>query len=178
MKGKAIVDGSPLKANGKQENCQGTTNGVLNIDRWIGDTKWDVIHFNFGLHDLKHIDPVTGKKSVNLDYPRQADIKQYKKNMEEIIGKLKATGATLIFATTTPYPDKLEKQVRSPGMFKEYNEVALKIMKKNCIVVNDLNAFVLPQMESLMRADNIHFTEVGYKALAERVAKSITEHMK
>ena len=28
----------PLKENGEAENCQGTTNGVLHITRWIGNT--------------------------------------------------------------------------------------------------------------------------------------------
>jgi acyl-CoA thioesterase-1 len=37
-------------------NCGPTTRGVQGIDEWLGDGKWDVIHFNFGLHDLKYID--------------------------------------------------------------------------------------------------------------------------
>src|SRR5262245_48216310 len=39
-----------------QTNCGPTTRGVENLDKWLGDGKWDVIHFNFGLHDLKYID--------------------------------------------------------------------------------------------------------------------------
>ena len=80
MQGKASVDRIPLNANGKAENCQGTTNGVQNIDRWLGDTKWDVIHFNFGLHDIKHVKPTTGKNSNDPNDPQQSDLKQYKKN--------------------------------------------------------------------------------------------------
>ena len=30
-----------------------TDNGTKNIKQWLGDGKWDVIHFNFGLHDIK-----------------------------------------------------------------------------------------------------------------------------
>ena len=52
MAGKANVH-RPLNAKGGFLNCQGTTFGVEKIDEWLGDTKWDVIHFNFGLHDLK-----------------------------------------------------------------------------------------------------------------------------
>jgi hypothetical protein len=59
----------PVKENGQAENCQGTTNGVVNIKRWVGDTKWDIIHFNFGLHDLKHVDPVTKGNSKNPKHP-------------------------------------------------------------------------------------------------------------
>lgn len=176
MKGKAIVDRIPLKSNGKAENCQGTTNGVANIDRWLGDTKWDVIHFNFGLHDIKHIKPETGDSSRDSNDPPQANIKKYKKNLKEIVGKLKATGAQLIFATTTPYPEGT-KPYRGFGEEIKYNKVAVKLMKKNGIPVNDLHAFVLPRMEQLQRAVNVHFTKEGSEALAERVAQSITENL-
>src|SRR5437763_13743340 len=37
-------------------NCGPTTRGVEQIEQWLGDEKWDVIHFNFGLHDVRHFD--------------------------------------------------------------------------------------------------------------------------
>jgi lysophospholipase L1-like esterase len=176
MKGKVAVDRIPLKPNGKAENCQGTTNGIANIDRWLGDTKWDVIHFNFGLHDIKHIKVDSGKNSNDPNDPHQADLKQYKKNLSEIVAKLKATGAKLIFATTTPYP-KGTKPYRAFGDDIKYNKVAKKIMKKNGIAVNDLHAFVFPRMEQLQKPVNVHFTELGSKALAEQVVQSISENL-
>jgi lysophospholipase L1-like esterase len=176
MDGKVSVDRIPLKPNGKAENCQGTTNGIANIDRWLGDTKWDVIHFNFGLHDIKHIKADSGKNSNDPNDPHQADLKQYKKNLSEIVEKLKATGAKLIFATTTPYP-KGTKPLRDFGDDIKYNKVAKKIMKKNGIPVNDLHAFVLPRIEQLQRPVNVHFTEEGSKALAKQVVQSITENL-
>lgn len=30
-------------------NCGPTTRGLESLDKWIGDRKWDLIHFNFGL---------------------------------------------------------------------------------------------------------------------------------
>ncbi len=32
-------------------NCGPTSTGLKRIDVWLGDGKWDVIHFNFGIHD-------------------------------------------------------------------------------------------------------------------------------
>lgn len=174
MKGKANIT-RPFKENGNSENCQGTTNGIKNIDRWLGDTKWDVIHFNFGLHDIKHVDPETGKNSNNPDHPHQANPRQYKKNLKEIVEKLKATGAKLIFATTTPYPDKAGGPLRDPGMSEKYNNVALKIVKKNGIEINDLYSFVLPRMEELQKPNNVHFTEKGSEALANQVVARISD---
>jgi hypothetical protein len=172
MKDKALVT-RPYNEDGNPENCQGTTNGVKNIDKWIGDTKWDVIHFNFGLHDIKHVDPVTRENSKDPEHPHQADLKQYKKNLTVIVEKLKVSGAKLIFATTTPYPDDVGGPLRDPGMPEKYNKAALKIMKKNGITVNDLFAFVLPRMEELQRPKNVHFTETGSRELAKVVTESI-----
>ena len=176
MKGKAIVDRIPLKPNGKPENCQGTTYGIANIDRWLSDTKWDVIHFNFGLHDIKHVKPESGKSSNDPNDPPQADLKQYKKNLKAIVEKLKATDARLVFATTTPYPEGT-KPYRGFGDEVKYNKVAMKIMKKNDIPVNDLHAFILPRMEQLQRPVNVHFTEDGSKALGKLVAESIMDNL-
>ncbi|SHE76611.1 acyl-CoA thioesterase-1 [Mariniphaga anaerophila] len=173
LNGKANVF-RPMKDNGKPENCQGTTSGVKNIDRWLGQKKWDIIHFNFGLHDIKHVDPATGKNSQNPKHPQQADPGQYKKNLEIIVEKLKTTGAKLIFATTTPYPDVVNGS-RKPGMPKKYNKVAVKIMNKNGIAINNLYAFMIPRMNDLQLPNNVHFTEEGSRALAQKVTERINE---
>jgi hypothetical protein len=171
LEGKAIVL-RPVRENGSPENCQGTTNGLQHIDRWLGDTRWDIIHFNFGLHDLKHVDPETGKNSQKLEDPRQAKPRQYRKNLRVITKKLKATGAELIFATTTPYPEEVGGPLRAYGDAEKYNKIALKIMKKNKIRINDLYNFVLPQMAELQRPNNVHFTKPGSEKLAEQVVRS------
>jgi hypothetical protein len=165
----------PMLENGKPENCSGTTKGVENIDRWIGDIKWEVIHFNFGLHDIKHVDPVTGEGSNNPKHPQQAPLKQYKENIEIIVEKLKATGAKIIFATTTPYPDEVTGPIRKPGMPAKYNQAAIKIMNKNNVIINDLYAFMLPRMNELQLPNNVHFTEEGSFELAKKVAERIKE---
>ncbi len=172
----------PMLDENKPENCEGTSKGIKNIERWLTKTgvgkssfQWDVIHFNFGLHDLKNVDPVTGKNSKNPNDPQQADLKQYKKNLEKIVEKLKATGAKLIFATTTPYPDKTNGPLRKPGMSAKYNKKAIKIMNKNGIEINDLYTFMKPRMNELQLPNNVHFKPEGYKALAEKVVQRINE---
>lgn len=172
LQDKAMV-ARPLMDDGMAENCEGSTKGILNIDRWIGGVEWDVIHFNFGLHDLKHVDPITKKNSPDPQHPLQADAKQYQENLDAIVKRLKATNAKLIFATTTPYPDTATKPLRDPGMSAVYNKIAVNVMKENDIVVNDLYSFVLPRMKELQRPNNVHFTEVGSKALGVKVAESI-----
>lgn len=184
LAGKANVT-RPMLENGEPENCEGTTKGIKNIVRWLTITgvgnsgsQWDIIHFNFGLHDIKHVDPVTGENSNNPKHPQQAELGEYKKNMEAIVNELKKTTASLIFATTTPYPDKVDGPLRDPGMPAKYNKAAVKIMNKNGVTINDLYAFMLPSMNEMQLPENVHFKPEGYKALANKVAERILEIMK
>ena len=50
LKGKANLHRIPT-------NGGPTTKGLASIEAWLGKGKWDVIHFNWGLHDLKYMGP-------------------------------------------------------------------------------------------------------------------------
>ncbi len=158
-------------------NSQGTTNGLVKLSSWLGDKKWAVIHFNFGLHDLKHVTEAgTSKNSNNFDDPQQADLPTYTKNLAVITEQLKKTGAPLIFATTTPYPARV-KPARLPADAVKYNEKAIEIMKKNDVEVNDLYNHILPHLNKLQRPVNVHFSPEGSLHLARKVAKEILEKL-
>lgn len=166
-----------INGNDKPENCLGTINGVQNIERWLGIKDWSIIHFNFGLHDVKHVDPLSGKNSVNPKDPLQCDLKNYVKNLEFIIDKLRTTNAKLIFATTTPVPNLSVNPLREPQTVVSYNNAALKIMKRERILVNDLYAFAIPILSEIQRPDNVHFTVEGYRLLAEQVSNKIMNYL-
>ena len=61
-------------------NCGPSVKGMAELDNWLGTTKWDLIHFNFGLHDLKWM----GANGENLAEPngdgnsQQVPIQEYK----------------------------------------------------------------------------------------------------
>ena len=161
-------------------NCAGTTKGIAEIDRWleIDGGKWDVIHFNFGLHDLKRVQPGTLKNSNDPTHENQAPIATYEKQLREIVGKLKKTGAKLVFATTTPVPKGGVEPHRDVTGPNEYNEIALKIMNENDIAVNDLFAFAAPIEEEIMKPVDVHFKPGGSKKLAEKVVEAISKEIK
>lgn len=155
-------------------NAQHSRNGLTKLHRWLGKTKWDVIHFNHGLHDLKYVDK-NGKNSKTKENAHtQIPLGEYRKNMEAIVIQLKKTGAKLIFATTTPYPEGVGP-LRIPEDAEKYNSVALEIMKEHGVIVNDVYTFVLPQLKRLQKPKNVHFTEDGSKALAQEVARYISK---
>lgn len=72
-------------------------------DGW--DFKWDVIHFNVGLHDLKY---THNKKLDKVNGLQVTSLNGYKKNLQTNILYLKklAPSAKLIFAMTTPIPEE------------------------------------------------------------------------
>ncbi len=144
-------------------NCGPTIRGLEAIDSWIGDGKWDVIHFNWGLHDLKYM----GDK-------QQVPLPEYEKNMTTLVERLKKTGAKLIWCATTPVPEGCSPP-RTDADVMAYNAVAAKIMKANDISTDDLYAFALPKLKEIQRPANVHFSPEGSKVLAGQVAKTILE---
>ena len=67
-----------------------TIKGLSEIEKWLGDRKWDLIHFNWGLHDLKYM----GKDGTNL-VPKekggvvQVPLTDYEKNLEKLVIRMK-----------------------------------------------------------------------------------------
>ncbi|MCA1964542.1 MAG: SGNH/GDSL hydrolase family protein [Prosthecobacter sp.] len=160
----------------RPENCSGTTFGLPNIERWlqIDGGKWDVIHFNWGLHDLKHMKADGKTASDSAEDPPQVTVEVYEKQLREIVAKLKTSGAKLIFATTTPVPDEPMKVYRSNADVIRYNEAALRVMKENDVIVNDLYSLVRPRMKELqIQPANVHFTPAGSEVLATAVVKAV-----
>jgi acyl-CoA thioesterase-1 len=156
LEGKANVHRIPT-------NGGPTKNGTAKIDAWLGKGNWDVIHFNFGLHDAKYMTETT----------RQVEPADYEKNLRELVKKLKATGAKVIWATTTPVP---KGDLNPPRKFEDipvYNQVAEKVMKEEGVLINDLNAFITPTLATHQRPKDVHFTGEGSQALGKQVASVI-----
>ena len=161
----------------RPENCLGTNQGIKQIERWIGETKWDLIHFNFGLHDLKHVD-ANGRNSSKPDDPQQAAPEKYAEQLEKITEVLLTTNAKLIFATTTPIAPETNKPLRKPEYPPVYNEKALEVMKRHGVEINDLYASCLPMLGKIQRPQDCHFNKQGNEHLANEVAQSILKRLK
>lgn len=168
LRGKAEVVHNP-------GNAVHSAYGLENLDAWLGDAKWDVIHFNHGLHDLKYVDDAGKNVSDKALGHQQIPVEQYGKNMEAIVSHLKETGAKLIFATTTPFPENTNGPLRMAADAARYNAAALEIMNKHGVTVNDLYAFALPRLAALQCPLNVHFTDIGSEALARETAKPILQ---
>lgn len=178
LKGKANVFRPLNPKNGAAENCSDTGKGVANIDTWLAmQPKWDIIHFNWGLHDIKHVKPGTVEVSTSPGDPSLRTLAEYQANLEIIIGKLKPTGAKLIFCTTTPVAPGTTGPYRRDEDVVIYNKAATGIMAEKGIAIDDLYAFAKPRLEKIQLPKNVHYSSEGSKELAGEVANSITSQL-
>ncbi|TWU37316.1 SGNH/GDSL hydrolase family protein [Novipirellula artificiosorum] len=154
-------------------NCGPSTKGVESVDEWLSGHAWDVIHFNFGLHDLKFMGPA-GQNLADPAAPTsqvQVPIDQYAENLKQIAVKLKQTGATVIWRETTPVPEGAKGRV--VGDAKKYNSAAAKtIAEVGDVQVDPLYDFALKHADQQLAA-NVHYTQAGSDALAEQVVRAI-----
>lgn len=168
LEGKANV----IKNEG---NAEWTGTGLKKIDSYLGDTEWDVIHFNWGLWDIY------GWPYYDEDRSPEA----YAKRLDQLVTRMKKTDAKLIWATTTPVcpgPERSMLQrhkkevVITPEQQAKYSEAALEVMKKHGVEINDLYAHILPTLDKHSGGpDNVHFTGSGNGHLAKKVIATLEE---
>lgn len=140
-------------------NCGPTASGLKNIEVWLGDGKWDVIHFNFGIHD------------------RNTPVADYIQRLEQLIVRMKQTGAKLVWASTTPIPDDPPTK-QAAASIVERNVAAAGLMKKHGIATDDLFAAITPHLAEMQNPNDVHFNAKGYDFLGQAVAASIDAVLK
>lgn len=153
-------------------------NGLETLDKILGTEPWDVIHFNWGLHDMTW--------QFRLQ-PEDRGIEQYAARLEKIVERLEKTGADLIWATTTPwcpepyeYIQKRFKQTYDYAGEEElkWKEAALDVMRRHKVPVNDLHAMLHPKLgEYLNTPTDVHFNKEGSAAMADQIAQAVRQHL-
>ncbi len=141
------------------ENCGPTANGLKKIDIWLGDGKWDVIHFNFGIHD------------------RNTPIADYKQRLEQLVERMTKTGAKVIWASTTPIPDDAPKNQKAASIV-ERNAAAGEVVSKVGVATDDLFTAITPHLATLQNPNDVHFNAAGYDFLGQQVAASLEAALK
>jgi len=156
-------------------NTRDTNLGLENLETWLGDTRWDVIHFNWGLHDLcyRHPDSKAVGRRDRINGTISVPLEEYKPNLEALVEQLKKTGATLIWANTTLVPDG--EVGRFAGDELKYNHVAKEIMSRHGVKIDDLHTLTSGFDPSLfIKPGNVHYTREGSALIAEQVAEQIS----
>lgn len=104
-------------------------------------------------------------------------LEEYKENIISTARKMKATGARVIFFTTTPLPNGAEG-IYKVGYEKQLNEIAKNILPNEGVEVYDLYQYAVDVNPERLTSTNEHFSEKGNKILAEFVIKAIKGEIK
>lgn len=154
-------------------NAEWSGTGIKKIDSYLGDTKWDIIHFNWGLWDLY------GWEYDQEDRSPEA----YAKRLDQLVTRMKQTKAKLIWATTTPACKDAEQTmlkrfkkevVITPEQQAKYSEAALEVMKRHGVEINDLYSHILPTLDQHSGGpDDVHFNGAGNGHLAKKVVETL-----
>jgi lysophospholipase L1-like esterase len=140
------------------ENCGPTANGLKKLEVWLGSGRWDLVTFNFGIHD------------------RATPLADYTDRLEKIVARLQATGAKLVWVATTPIPDDAAKK-QTAASIVERNAAAAAVMARHGIPTADLFAAVTPQLATLQNKNDVHFNAAGYDFLGRQVAAAIAARL-
>lgn len=160
-------------------NAGETRNGLKKLDQWLGDTEWDVIHFNWGLHDLcyRHPEATVYGKRDKVRGTISVPIEEYVENLEKLVQRLKNTNAKLIFATTTRIPEG--EAGRFVGDEVKYNQVALAVMEKHGIPINGLYQVSKDfDMDMYVKPGDVHHTGKANNVLAQAVAEAVRKQLR
>jgi hypothetical protein len=133
------------------------------IEMVLGAMKFDVIHFNNGMHGWQH-----SEKEYAAAFP--AFLKPIQRG---------APTAKLIWASTTPLklsPTNAAPQEATDARIAARNAIALKFVTAKNISVDDLYFIALDHPE--YHSDNVHFNDHGIALQAAQVADKITEVLK
>ncbi len=132
----------------------------------LADSPQDVVavHWNNGLWDVTR---------RTMDGECLASPEEYRRNLERIIFELRARfpRAKIVFATTTCVNPKLP-QVKNEDV-DAYNAVALEVMARHGVPIDDLHAVMAAHPEYIREDDLIHETDEGARVLARCVRESI-----
>ncbi len=117
-------------------------------------TKYDVVLFNCGLHDVR-LDRETLQRNI--------DEELYRENLTKIVNLLLKMANRVVWLSTTPIVDKIHNK-RAFGFYRleeditKYNKIASDIMHKNGIASIDLFNFAA-QLKGDLYLDHVHFIE-------------------
>lgn len=128
---------------------------LANVRAFLADAKYDLVHFNFGLHGFH----------LNKD--------EYKARVRALAEEI-ALEAKVISVTSTPIrAQKSNELADKNAAVIERNEAVLAIAKECGFAVDDLYPVARELPFELTAGDGFHYTTDGYKALAAAVADCI-----
>jgi lysophospholipase L1-like esterase len=120
-----------------------------------------IVHFNVGHWDLCDL---FGEGTFSTE-------EEYRDNVLRIARILKSRHDAVIFATTTPV--RPENKHNKNSTIARFNEIAVEALSAEGVIINDLNALLVGDIERYICSDLIHLTNEGVEVCARAVADTV-----
>ncbi len=152
LKGKAYV------AHITTSKAVGDPALLSELAAFLAEAKFDVVHFNNGLHGWAYSD------------------EEYRQGLPELLATIRkgAPGAKLIWAATTP-----TRRNREPGpdhgRIQVRNAAAHEYFTAQGVATDDLYTLMVDHFD--LHTDGVHFNAAGCAILAEQVAREIEKRL-
>jgi lysophospholipase L1-like esterase len=120
-----------------------------------------IVHFNVGHWDLCEL---FGEGTFSTE-------EEYRDNLLRIARILKSRHEKVIFATTTPVRN--ENIYNKNSTIARFNEIAVEALSAEGVIINDLNALLVDDIERYICSDLIHLSFEGVDKCANATADII-----
>jgi isoamyl acetate esterase len=156
-----------------RENCESSTRIRSRLGEWVPAAAGDLVHMNCGLHDLRY-DPGASRPVNTLE--------RYVENLRAIFDAVSATGATVVWATSTPFDEGRHNASKPSRRYRadlqRYNAASVDLALACGFAVHDLHGEVLAHdLPSLLLDDGLHFNPAGNAVIGGAIARAIREHL-
>ena len=132
---------------------------LANVRAFLADTKYDLVHFNFGLHGF-HLER-----------------DEYKARVRALAEEIALEAKTLLVTSTPIRAQKSNELDLKNSAVIGRNEAIAEISAECGFPVDDLYTVARELPFELTAGDGYHYTTEGYKALAAVVAESIKANL-
>jgi lysophospholipase L1-like esterase len=147
------------------DNARSTRYTLEHLDDWLGTDRWDLIHFNWGMHDLTRVDGRTP----------QVSLQEYVANLECLVPRLRTAGDQLVWGTILYMVEERQPKRRLRDV-NAYNKAARKVMARLNVPVHDLYQLTAQRPE-LLGSDGLHLTPEGCEVVGRDLATVIDGHL-
>ena len=99
----------------------------------------------------------------------------YLADMKRVYARMKATGAKIIFATSTPTSpydgDRRQEDIA------EYNRAMTDWLSDKDVEINDLYSFLKPHVFEYISDDRVHLNKYGVREVGNKVVEVIKKYL-
>ncbi len=127
------------------------------ITDFAADSKYDIIHFNHGLHGMHMTTPV------------------YEAAMDILASRLVMNSRVIFVTSTKTYKPGTQEPTDHNPLVMERNEAVCRLAEKYHARVNDLYTLSDAMLPTYYSQDGTHFADSGYAVLAKAVSNTILE---